>query len=77
MNIQSGYKQDGEARRDAILAFVRAFRAAHGYSPSVREIGAAVGIASTSVIGFHLQALSREGRMVRTPGVARSYVPVD
>jgi repressor LexA len=59
-------------RRQQVLAFVRRYVEHHGYSPSIREIGAAVGIRSTRAVKYHLDILVDEGRLERTDGRARS-----
>lgn len=51
--------------RIAILDFVRDHIAAHGYPPSVREIGDAVGLASTSSVHRQLRLLEKLGMLVR------------
>lgn len=55
-------KQD-QQRADRILAFVRESIAKNGYPPSVREIAAAVGLASTSAVHHHLTKLQEAGRL--------------
>ena len=40
-----------------IVDYVNQFIQENGYSPSVREIGAAVGLRSTASVSYHLQAL--------------------
>jgi SOS-response transcriptional repressor LexA len=51
-----------------VLAAIIAYKRAHdGRSPAVREIGAACGITSTSVIHRLLRELASEGR-IRIPG---------
>ena len=40
-----------------IVDYVNQFVQENGYSPSVREIGAAVGLRSTASVSYHLQAL--------------------
>lgn len=50
-----------------ILAYVNQFIQENGYSPSVREIGAAVGLRSTASVSYHLQALQEKG-LIRTTG---------
>ena len=50
-----------------ILEFVNRFVQENGYSPSVREIGAAVGLSSTASVSYHLQQMQAKG-MLRTPG---------
>ena len=59
-------------RREQIAEFVRQHIECHGYAPSVREIGAAVGIRSTKAVKYHLDVLVREGRLERVAGRARS-----
>lgn len=46
-----------------VIQFIRE----NGYSPSVREIGAAVGLRSTASVSYHLQALQDKGILV-SPG---------
>ena len=59
-----------------ILEYVNQFVQEHGYAPSVREIGAAVGLKSTASVSYHIQALQEQGLLV-TPdskGRKRSIV---
>ena len=46
---------------EEIMNFVNEFVQEHGYSPSVREIGEAVGLRSTASVSYHLQALQAKG----------------
>ena len=46
---------------EEIMNFVNEFVQEHGYSPSVREIGEAVGLRSTASVSDHLQALQAKG----------------
>ncbi len=48
-------------KADLILEFVNTFIYENGYAPSVREIGAAVGLRSTASVSYHLQALQDRG----------------
>jgi len=50
-----------------ILEFVNQFVQENGYAPSVREIGAAVGLSSTASVSYHLQQLQAQG-LLRTAG---------
>lgn len=50
-----------------IVDYVNQFIQEHGYSPSVREIGAAVGLRSTASVSYHLQALQEKG-LLQSPG---------
>ena len=51
-----------------ILEFVNQFIQENGFAPSVREIGAAVGLRSTASVSYHLQQLQQKG-LLRSPGV--------
>ena len=48
-------------KREAILRFITDFMRTQGYPPSVREICAGVGLASTATVHYHLNALKEEG----------------
>lgn len=48
-------------KADRILDYVNQFVQENGYAPSVREIGAAVGLRSTASVSYHLQQLQRQG----------------
>ncbi len=55
-----------------IYEFIQAFSAEHGYPPSVREIGAAVGLKSPSTVHFHLKGLEEAGILVKAEGKTRA-----
>ena len=50
-----------------IMDYVNQFVQENGYSPSVREIGEAVGLRSTASVSYHLQALQEKG-LLQAPG---------
>lgn len=50
-----------------ILDYVNQFVQENGYAPSVREIGAAVGLRSTASVSYHLQQLQAKGALL-APG---------
>jgi repressor LexA len=52
-------------RQRAILDYLRAFVDEHGYPPTVREIGEAVGLRSPSTVHAHLAQLERAGLLRR------------
>ena len=54
-------------KADRILEYVNQFVQENGYAPSVREIGAAVGLRSTASVSYHLQALQAKG-LLQDPG---------
>lgn len=59
-------------RQDEILTFVQRYTESHGYPPSVREIGQAMGLTSSSTVHSHLEALARKGRLRRDPSKPRA-----
>lgn len=63
-------------KRQMIAEFVNRFVQENGYAPSVREIGAAVGLRSTASVSYHLQALQDEGILLspRGKGCKRALV---
>lgn len=52
-------------RQQAIYDFIKSYTEGHGYPPSVREIGSAVGLASPSTVHMHLKALEELGMIKR------------
>ena len=63
-------------KADRILDYVNQFVQENGYAPSVREIGAAVGLRSTASVSYHIQALQDKGLLLSpdTKGRKRSIV---
>lgn len=61
---------------ESILAFIRDYQAKHGYSPSMREIGAYAGIDNVSHIQFYIKRLVTAGKIRHEPRVARSIVVI-
>lgn len=59
-------------RRRRILDFIEKFAAEEGYPPTVREIGAAVGLRSSSSVQFHLVALRNMGYLERDGNLTRA-----
>ncbi|WP_058304360.1 transcriptional repressor LexA [Gorillibacterium timonense] len=59
-------------RQQAILEFIRNEVRAKGYPPSVREIGEAVGLASSSTVHGHLDRLEKKGMIRRDPTKPRA-----
>lgn len=58
-------------RQQDILKFIGRFTSDHGYPPTIREIGEAVGISSTSVVNYNLNKLEKERHIVRDLKVSR------
>lgn len=58
-------------RQRRILEFIKSFTLDNGYPPTIREIGEAVEISSTSVVNYNLNALQKEGHIMRDRTVSR------
>ena len=48
-------------KAEHILEFINQFTQANGYAPSVREIGAAVGLRPTASVSYHITQLQKKG----------------
>jgi repressor LexA len=58
-------------RQVRMLAFIRSYLEEHAYPPTIREIGKAVGIPSTSVVKYNLERLQEKGYIERSGEVSR------
>lgn len=63
-------------KSEKILQFVQQFTVENGYSPSVREIGAAVGLSSTATVSYHLRQLQEKGLLQIAEGKGRKRTVV-
>ncbi len=59
-------------RQQEIVEFIKRYSARHGYPPTVRDIGRAVGLASSSTVHQHLANLERVGLLKRDPSKPRA-----
>ena len=59
-------------KRQLILDYIAECLRERGYPPSVREIGEAVGLASSATVHTHLAVLQREGYLQRDPTKPRA-----
>jgi repressor LexA len=66
-----------EQRQRDILEFMKKTIAAKGYSPTVREICAALGIKSTSTVHSDIKTLEDKGLVKKDPSKPRTVLPVD
>jgi repressor LexA len=64
-------------RQKKILNFLEAFTGENEYPPTIREIGTAVGISSTSVVNYNLNILQEKGYIARDKTVSRGLRLVD
>ena len=53
--------KDLTKRQQEIFDFIKKYSAGHGYPPTVRDIGKAVGLASSSTVHAHLANLEKVG----------------
>ncbi len=63
---------DLSARQRRILEFIRSATREHGYPPTVREIGEAVGLTSSSSVHSQLENLERKGYLRKDPTKPRA-----
>jgi repressor LexA len=71
--VQDSVGSDGlTPRQRRILEVIREWVDRRGYPPSVREIGEAVGLTSTSSVAHQLRALERKGYLRRDPNRPRA-----
>ena len=61
-------------RQRTIVKVIEDSVRAHGYAPSLREIGDAVGLASTSSVAYQLSVLAEKGCLSRAAGRPRTAV---
>ncbi len=66
------FAADLTTRQRRILEFIRASVESHGYPPSVREIGEAVGLVSPSSVAYQLKQLEEKGYLRRDPNRPRA-----
>lgn len=60
------------AKQQQIYDYILSFTSEHGYPPSVREIGAAIGLKSPSTVHFHIKGLEEAGVLVKAEGKTRA-----
>jgi len=59
-------------RQQEIFDFIKRYSAKYGYPPTVRDIGKAVGLASSSTVHAHLSNLEQIGMLRRDPSKPRA-----
>jgi repressor LexA len=64
-------------RQQEIYDFIRKYSAKYGYPPTVRDIGKAVGLASSSTVHAHLANLEKVGVLRRDPSKPRALELLD
>jgi repressor LexA len=69
--------KDLTKRQQEIFDFIKKYSAGHGYPPTVRDIGKAVGLASSSTVHAHLANLEKLGLVRRDPTKPRAIELLD
>jgi repressor LexA len=64
-------------RQQEIFEFIKRYSARYGYPPTVRDIGKAVGLASSSTVHAHLANLEKVGLLRRDPTKPRAIELLD
>jgi repressor LexA len=64
-------------RQQEIFDFIRKYSQKYGYPPTVRDIGKAVGLASSSTVHAHLSNLEKIGLLRRDPSKPRAIELLD
>jgi repressor LexA len=70
-------EMDLTKRQQEIFDFIRKYSAKYGYPPTVRDIGKAVGLASSSTVHAHLANLEKIGLLRRDPSKPRAIELLD
>ena len=69
--------KDLTKRQQEIFDFIKKYSAKYGYPPTVRDIGKAVGLASSSTVHAHLANLEKAGLLRRDPSKPRAIELLD
>jgi repressor LexA len=69
--------KDLTKRQQEIFDFIKKYSARYGYPPTVRDIGKAVGLASSSTVHAHLANLEKVGLVRRDPSKPRALELLD
>ena len=63
-------------KQQEIYDYIVSFTESHGYPPSVREIGQAVGLKSPSTVHFHIKGLENAGVLTKAAGKTLSLIHI-
>lgn len=73
MDNDKKINRKGEETRSRIMECIVSYISEHGYPPTFREIGEAVGLSSTCTVKQHLDKLFAEGKLeTDEPGSSRA-----
>jgi repressor LexA len=59
-------------RQQKVLDCIQGYVEEHGFPPTVREIGDAIGVNSTSLVSYYLKRLEERGLISREPSMSRA-----
>jgi repressor LexA len=78
-DVAQANSEELPVRQREVLEVIRTWVERFGYPPSVREIGEAVGLTSTSSVAYQLRALEQKGYLRRDPNRPRAIgvLPAD
>lgn len=71
MTARATTLDQAQTRRRKVLRLIRESLSDRGYPPSISELAASTGVASTLTIRRDLEKLERDGKIERDPGVTR------
>src|SRR6266852_1842692 len=77
IRLQEARQMDLTKRQQEIFDFIKRYSARYGYPPTVRDIGKAVGLASSSTVHAHLSNLEKIGLLRRDPSKPRAIEMLD
>ena len=61
-------------RHGALCRFIQQYTQTHGWPPTRREMGAALGCTTTSLVAYYLEALEQQGYVSCQPAISRGLV---
>ncbi len=70
-------KKELSERHKKILRFLKSYQKSEGYPPTIREIGKATSISSTSVVNYYLDQLEKMGKIERQRKISRGIQLTD
>jgi repressor LexA len=74
--MPGGRPRNEQIGPDGVMQFIEVYIRQMGMPPTIREIGAGTGLASTSAVFYNLAVLRSQGKVKWTPGKARTITVV-
>ncbi len=60
-------RETSKSKNNEIYEFIRDYTIKNLYSPTIREIGSAIGLSSTSSVKYHIERLEKRGLIRLSP----------